>query len=1167
MLNLIKMKNIFSKNLEYLIDSVRRTQTKTHYFSEAKWPYRIYDAKEIFENPKDLINFHLVGENWLSGQDCCPIVILWGFNDWKRGFIAQYLKDYRVAFAPRKSMRANILYNSRNFPEPVGQFIIWGQTETVWVRLLAKLANIPIWRMEDGFLRSMDLGANHITPYSIVLDKTGLYFDSSKSSDIIDILNNHDFENDHELTVNAKKCFKIWAENRLSKYNVPSSFTTNWASPVGRKRIAILGQVTGDAALKYGNPRRYCSEDLIVAAKEEHPGAEIIFRPHPEEVRKKSWPRKLRNLEKICIISDPRTQLIDFISNIDQIYTISSLSGFEALLRGKAVTVFGTPFYAGWGLTSDRVKIDYRTRPLSKENLFATAYLLYPRYLVEPEGSKANGFMTAAFRILSEKKQYMRKTLGSVNAAQLAELSHDDGLVVAPQNQFTYILNLLKTGAQFDEKFLIKEVSSYLNTVKSNMSADSSFYNEVLLAVLIGLAPTNNVRSVVLKKLMHAVSDSKGSEILVITNRNFPGEYVWESYFSMLAKRNNHVEIKKLGKRLLSEVNMAKDNVGNSREIEILKQEEKRAPYEVNARRKLARSYFQTKDFEATEKVILNLFLEGQVSVADLNLLAKVSYQKGKLQSSVLISELSLAFGAPDVNAEAIKNTFRNLEFKTKKDLNQSLVSIFYSATFLPDSALSIKHMLDENLPVSKAEDWMKLIIANFELDNDPYLSKVKGLTSIGLPDKAMKIIQANAESDERSTEHALALAQIYSYSNNIDGAFTILEELIYLDPKPSTYREFLRLCVIAGRYRLGLDLVREADANLIPLGDMLPRKIFFGNHMIFEAMECFRHYGFRDVLSAYFPDKYIDGPQEANGSILLLAIFGPGDEIRFSSLYEKIVAQFKDVQVLISCDPRLQPLLKRSFPLIDFIPIKRERGEAKVNLETHGRLPGLELRLALDNSGFEYLEKTNHMALVTDFLSSELKDKSSFDGSSYLTPCKKTVEKWSIKRPPGLVVGLSWRSSLTTAARNEHYLSIEELAPLFDIEGVTFINLQYDECQEELDWVERNWPGKVWNPQDLDQYNDLDGVAGLIASLPLVIAPATTVVELSGALGVTTWLLSNSSELHWRNNRESGRDVWHHSIQHVEADELGNKDSLVHELVEKLKLFVGAQTNGSNGI
>ncbi|HBH25818.1 MAG TPA: hypothetical protein DDX54_00215 [Rhodospirillaceae bacterium] len=93
-----------------------------------------------------------------------------------------------------------------------------------------------------------------------------------------------------------------------------------------------------------------------------------------------------------------------------------------------------------------------------------------------------------------------------------------------------------------------------------------------------------------------------------------------------------------------------------------------------------------------------------------------------------------------------------------------------------------------------------------------------------------------------------------------------------------------------------------------------------------------------------------------------------------------------------------------------------------------------------------------------------------------------------------------------------------------------------------------------------MDQYNDLDGVAALMAALPLIVAPATTVVELAGALGRPTWLLSNSSELHWRKINDTGTDVWHHSVTHVEGAVLGDKASLVEALVARLKDWVAVR-------
>ena len=68
------------------------------------------------------------------------------------------------------------------------------------------------------------------------------------------------------------------------------------------------------------------------------------------------------------------------VATCDHIYTVSSHLGFEGLLRGKTVSAFGVPYYAGWGLTDDRVACPRRQRKLSLEELFAGAFIVYPRY-------------------------------------------------------------------------------------------------------------------------------------------------------------------------------------------------------------------------------------------------------------------------------------------------------------------------------------------------------------------------------------------------------------------------------------------------------------------------------------------------------------------------------------------------------------------------------------------------------------------------------------------------------------------------------------------------------------------------------------------------------------------------------------------------------------------
>ena len=73
--------------------------------------------------------------------------------------------------------------------------------------------------------------------------------------------------------------------------------------------------------------------------------------------------------------------IIDLIDIADHIETISSLAGFEALLRGKPVTCHGAPFYAGWGLTDDLAPMPRRTRRRTLDELIAIALTRYTRHV------------------------------------------------------------------------------------------------------------------------------------------------------------------------------------------------------------------------------------------------------------------------------------------------------------------------------------------------------------------------------------------------------------------------------------------------------------------------------------------------------------------------------------------------------------------------------------------------------------------------------------------------------------------------------------------------------------------------------------------------------------------------------------------------------------------
>ncbi|WEZ85825.1 hypothetical protein P6U16_22695 (plasmid) [Rhizobium sp. 32-5/1] len=152
---------------------------------------------------------------------------------------------------------------------------------------------------------------------------------------------------------------------------------------MAQKSKAHFGCGTGGGRCVYqkGCARKIDNNDLVQIAFDENPGAQIIYKPHPEILhgtrRNHSNPDDVRHL---CLILKQDIALADAFETVDHVYTITSLSGFEALIRGCKVSCIGMPFYAGWGVTDDRQTCTRRTATRTVEEIFAAAYILYPRY-------------------------------------------------------------------------------------------------------------------------------------------------------------------------------------------------------------------------------------------------------------------------------------------------------------------------------------------------------------------------------------------------------------------------------------------------------------------------------------------------------------------------------------------------------------------------------------------------------------------------------------------------------------------------------------------------------------------------------------------------------------------------------------------------------------------
>ncbi|EIN8025573.1 capsular polysaccharide biosynthesis protein, partial [Campylobacter jejuni] len=308
-----------------------------------------------------------------------------GFTLWKRHFIKPFFnaKDNEIIFL--NSIKSLVRYKLKEDDK----FFIWGKKydENTLKNLLlvkAKEQNLTnftpkVSLVEDGFIRSISLGSDLTRPFSLIVDDKGLYIDPNKPSKLEELLQNEIF--DENMLNRAKNIIKILLENRFSKYNGLKHENLKINAKTGQKIILIPAQVEDDASMILGG-FGLSTLDLLKEVRSKNQDAYIIFKPHPDVLSGNRVGLKDETLIlEFCdeIVKD--CSIDSAIKIADEIHTITSTSGFDALLRAKKVFTYGMPFYAGWGLTKDKYRCERRTRKLSLEELVAGALIAYPRYI------------------------------------------------------------------------------------------------------------------------------------------------------------------------------------------------------------------------------------------------------------------------------------------------------------------------------------------------------------------------------------------------------------------------------------------------------------------------------------------------------------------------------------------------------------------------------------------------------------------------------------------------------------------------------------------------------------------------------------------------------------------------------------------------------------------
>ncbi|WP_372806378.1 capsular polysaccharide biosynthesis protein [Pontiella sp.] len=285
-----------------------------------------------------------------------------GFSRWKKPILRSFFAGSAVRFV-------------KGFGEvPQGAtIVVWGIRPVPEAR-----ADLSVLRVEDGFLRSSGLGADLIRPLSWVVDDEGIYYDATRPSRLETLLINGDF--DEAVLERARALRATIVSEGLSKYNLGA---TEWRRPDGERQVVLVaGQVENDASIRRGAVGVATNLDLLKAVRAMRPDAYVVYKPHPDVVA--GLRKRGANEEAAadwCNEIVASGDVARMLCQVDELHAMTSLAGFEALLRGVPVVCHGQPFYAGWGLTTDVAPPERRGCARSLDELVAAALILYPTYV------------------------------------------------------------------------------------------------------------------------------------------------------------------------------------------------------------------------------------------------------------------------------------------------------------------------------------------------------------------------------------------------------------------------------------------------------------------------------------------------------------------------------------------------------------------------------------------------------------------------------------------------------------------------------------------------------------------------------------------------------------------------------------------------------------------
>jgi capsular polysaccharide export protein len=369
-------------------------------YSVYRNPYtkEISNIIDTMKDIKELKKINMIKNKDLKGY-------FFGFSLWKHSFVSPFFCEYEkknLFFINPVKNKDHLSVALKKGLNKKSKIYIWGRKSFKDVEKYAQQHDIEIFHVEDGFIRSVSLGSDLTQPYSLVVDSRGIYFDPMQESDLEYLLQNHNFRK--SLLERAKGIRSELVRKKISKYNSHNEVLLDL--PKNKYIIFVPGQVDDDASVEYGTDGM-SNLKLLQEVREKCPDSFIVYKPHPDVLAgNRKGDIEEKTALKYCNLIVKTVSIDSILAKVDEVHTMTSLVGFEALLRDLKVHTYGMPFYAGWGLTIDHRECKRRRR-LTIDELVVATLILYPRYI--DAKSKTVCTIETVMKILeAEKRHYIK---------------------------------------------------------------------------------------------------------------------------------------------------------------------------------------------------------------------------------------------------------------------------------------------------------------------------------------------------------------------------------------------------------------------------------------------------------------------------------------------------------------------------------------------------------------------------------------------------------------------------------------------------------------------------------------------------------------------------------------------------------------------------------------